>query len=109
MKQKKYHKKRITVTTKVMIAIAMAPHLIGMHRQQVYPLVNSLAHTHSQQQHSSKTGGAYGSSSGSSAGFSDFFSDYCFSDFGFSDFGGSSAGGSSAASPPSIKLSYSLY
>lgn len=63
MNKKKYQTKRIAVTRTVMIPIVTAPHLIGKHPQHDDSLVNSLAHTQSQQQHGSLIGVAYGSSS----------------------------------------------
>ena len=87
MKQKKYHVNRITVTVKVITAIATAPHLIGKQIQQVYPWVKVLEHTQSQQQHSSNTGSAIGSSSSTG---SSFLSSYA------------------SAAPPSKRVSYSL-
>merc|ERR1719181_504212 len=46
-----------------MIPMVTAPHLIGKHPQHEDSLVNSFEQTHSQQQHGSKIGSAYGSSS----------------------------------------------
>lgn len=105
MKLKKYHKKSTAVRTKVTTPMNTTPHLIGKQRQYVYPWVNSLAQTQSQQQHSSKTGSAYGSSSvwASLLGFSL----YGFSLLGFSLGGFSPAAAS--PSPPSRSESYSLY
>jgi len=37
MKQKKYQRKRMTVTASVITPIETAPHLIGIQMQQVYP------------------------------------------------------------------------
>lgn len=104
MKLKKYHKKSTAVRSKVTTPMKVTPHLIGKQMQKVYPWVNSLAQTQSQQQHSSKTGSAYGSSLSSAA-----FSLAGFSLFGFSLAGFSLAGLSASPSPPSRSESYSLY
>merc|ERR1711934_855362 len=97
-----------------MIPIVTTPHLIGKHPQHEDSLVNSLAQTQSQQQHGSKSGLAYGSSSSGLfflAGFSSAF--LLPPDFleppDFLDLASASAPASSAGSPPSKRLSYSLY
>jgi len=112
--KKKYHVNRIVVTNTVMIPMVTTPHLIGKHPQQEDSSVHSFEHTQSQQQHGAKIGFGLRSSGSSFFSSSDFFSDsfYDFSDF-FSDLGFSlpSLGASSAAasSPPSNRLSNSLY
>jgi hypothetical protein len=117
-KRKKYHTNSIAVIKTVKIPMETAPHLIGKHPQHEDSLVNSLAQTQSQQQHGSKSGLAYGSSSSfffsSSAGFCedfllpDFFEpcDLAPWDLASAPSAASSAG---ASSPPSNRLSYSLY
>lgn len=112
-KRKKYQTKRIAVMKTVIIPIETAPHLTGKHPQHDDSLVNSLAHTQSQQQHGSKIGLAYGSSSKALFFFSSFFfSDFLEEAFDFASSGFFSASPSAAAasaSPPSNRLSNSLY
>jgi len=59
--KKKYQTKKIAVMITVKRPIATTPHLIGKHPQHEESLVCSLAQTHSQQQHGSLIGLAYGS------------------------------------------------
>jgi len=54
-KRKKFHTKKIVTRITVRIPMVTAPHLIGKQPQQDKSLVNSVAHTHMQQQHSSGT------------------------------------------------------
>lgn len=61
--RKKYQTKKMAVMITVKSPIATIPHLIGKHPQHEESLVNSFEQTHSQQQHGSKIGAAYGSSS----------------------------------------------
>tara|TARA_B110000503_G_C7062535_1_gene377306 strand:+ start:740 stop:1015 length:276 start_codon:yes stop_codon:yes gene_type:complete len=90
--------------TRVKIAMATAPHLIGKHPQHVVSTVFSVEQTQKQQQHSALTGGEYGSSSSSTSSFfSDAFLD---SDFGllFSEaFLEPAPLAAGAASPPSSR------
>lgn len=122
--RKKYQTKRIAVTKTVMIPMVTAPHLIGKHPQQEDSEVKTFAHTQSQQQHGSMIGLAYGSSSNALfffsssffTDFSDFFTDFLepedfaydfLSSSGFYSSPSPAAGAS--ASPPSNRLSNSLY
>jgi len=115
-KRKKYQVKRMAVTKTVMIPIVTAPHLIGKHPQHEDSLVNSLEHTHSQQQHGARIGLAYGSSPSSSFFSSSFLGSSFFSLFfpaDFSDFlsagysSGLSAPSAASSAPPSSRYSYS--
>merc|ERR1711990_47489 len=94
-----------------MIPMVTTPHLIGKHPQHEDSLVNSLAHTQSQQQHGSKIGLAYGSSPVSSFLSSSFLpSDFLPADFLAEPEDLASSGLSAASaslSPPSNRYAFS--